>query len=568
MDTTLKHQDEKTSSTPPQLEVEDHDVLEKSLNDSSSQQDATNALEHTLTTESLKYPPMSKIIPIILAVYISMFLISLDRLIVGTAIPKITDEFHSVNDIGWYGSAYMLTSSASQLVYGRIYTFYPAKWVFILSILVFEIGSAVCGAAPSSIALILGRAVAGLGTGGISAGAMVIIVLICPLRQRPMFQGFAGAIFGISSVLGPILGGVFTTQISWRWCFYINLPFGGAAVIAIFFLLDVPPPRNGNWNLKQKVSQLDPVGNLFLVPSVVCLLLALEWGGSIYAWANWRIIFLFILFGVLAGVFVFTQIRRGDRALVPPRIFTQRSVLAGVFWTTSLGAGMVVMLYYLPIWFQAVQNVDAEESGIRNLPLVLSMVVGVIFSGVAVSKWGYYNPFMFVGVILLSIGAGLLHTFNPDIGRSKWIGYQVMFGLGLGLGFQQANVAVQTCLATVDVPVGASLLMFAQQLSGAVFLSVAETLFQNFLVDNLKKVSGVDAAKVVAAGATAFRNIVPQSEMKEVVSAYSDAITRTFILGIVMACVAIFPALAMEWRSVKNDPNKVKKQENQGESQA
>ncbi|KAJ6013955.1 hypothetical protein N7540_008546 [Penicillium herquei] len=564
--TSPKHQDEKISSSSPQFQ--DHHVLEKSFDDSSSQQDATKVLERSLTTESTKYPPMSKIILIMLALYISMFLVSLDRLIVGTATPKITDEFHSVNDIGWYGSAYLLTSSASQLVYGRIYTFYPAKWVFIWSILVFEIGSAVCGAAPSSLALIIGRAVAGLGTGGISAGVMVIIVLTCPLQQRPMFQGFAGAIFGIASVLGPILGGVFTTQVSWRWCFYINLPFGGAAIVAIFFLLDVPPPRNGNWTIKEKVSQLDPVGNLFLMPCVVCLLLALEWGGSTYAWANWRIIFLFILFGVLAAVFVFTQIRRGDRALVPPRVFTQRSVLAGVFWTMSTSAGMMVMLYYLPIWFQAIKNVNAEQSGIMNLPLVLAMVVGTIFSGVAVTKWGYYNPFMFAAVVLLSVGAGLVYTFEPHTGHSKWIGYQVIFGLGLGLGFQQAQVAVQTCLATVDVPVGASLLMFSQQLNGAVFLSIAETLFENFLVGNLKKVSGVDAEKLVAAGATAFRDLVPASEMSVVVSAYSDAITRTFILGIVMSCIALFPALAMEWKSVKKDVNKEKKQEEQGESQA
>ncbi|KAJ6109712.1 hypothetical protein N7486_001947 [Penicillium sp. IBT 16267x] len=189
-----------------------------------------------------------------------------DRLIVATATPKITDEFHSLTDIGWYGSAYMLTASASQLVYGRIYTFYPAKWVFLASILVFETGSAICRAAPSSIALIIGRAIAGLGTGGISAGAVIIIVFTVPLEKRPMYQGFMGAVFGIASVRGPILGGVFTTNVTWRWCFYINLPFGGAAIIAIFFLLDVPPPRNGNWTIKQKIAQLDPLGNLIVNP--------------------------------------------------------------------------------------------------------------------------------------------------------------------------------------------------------------------------------------------------------------------------------------------------------------
>ncbi|KAJ5286817.1 hypothetical protein N7478_002503 [Penicillium angulare] len=540
---------------------------EKIFEESASPKDDTDVVQRTVTTESIKYPPMKKIIPIMLSLYIAIFLVALDRLIVATATPKITDDFHSINDIGWYGSAYMLTSSASQLVYGRIYTIYPAKWVFLISILVFEIGSAVCGAAPSSVALIIGRAVAGLGTGGIAAGLVLIIVLTVPLEQRPIFQGLNGAVFGIASVLGPILGGVFTTNVSWRWCFYINLPFGGLAMIAIFFLLDVPPPKAGNFTMKEKLLQLDPVGNLFLMPSVVCLLLALEWGGVTYAWGSWRIILLFVLFGVLATIFVASQIRRGERALVPPRIFKQRSVLAGVAWTMCLSAGMMVMLYYLPIWFQAIKNVDAEKSGIMNLPLVLAMVVGGISAGVAVTKFGYYNPFLYAGVVLLSVGAGLIYTFTPITGHSKWIGYQFIYGLGLGFGFQQANVAVQTCLPPADVAVGASLLMFSQQLNGAVFLAIAQTLFTNFLNENLASVPGVDAAKIIAAGATTLREYVPESKLDAVLDGYSDAITRTVILAITMSCLALFPAFFFEWKSVKKDANK-KKQEQVIENQA
>ncbi|KAJ5915436.1 hypothetical protein N7466_011369 [Penicillium verhagenii] len=543
-------------------ERDEKSVLDEKLSpQNGGDANAEAAIERSVTKESIKYPPKAKVIPIMLALYISMFLVALDRLIVATATPKITDEFHSLNDIGWYGSAYMLTASASQLVYGRIYTFYPAKWVFLASIIIFEAGSALCGAAPSSVSFIIGRAIAGIGTGGISAGAVIIIVFTVPLQQRPMYQGFMGAVFGIASVLGPILGGVFTTHVTWRWCFYINLPFGGAAIAVVFFLLDVPPPRNGSWTIKQKIKLLDPLGNLFLMPCVLCLLLALEWGGSTYAWANWRIIFLFVLFGVLGAVFVAVEIWLGEKALVPPRIFKQRSVLAGVIWTMSTSACMMVVLYYLPIWFQAIKNVDAEQSGIMNLPLVISMVIAVIFSGVAISKLGYYNPFMFIAVALLSIGSGLIYTFQIDTGHPKWIGYQVIFGLGLGFGVQQANIAVQTCLDPVDVPIGASLLMFSQQLNGAIFMGIAETLFSNFLKKNLEKVSGIDAAAVIKAGATSLREYVPESKMSAVLDGYSDAVTRTFILAIVMACLSIFPALAMEWKSVRKDVNKKRKLE-------
>lgn len=486
-------------------------------------------------------------------------------MIVATATPQITDYFHSLNDIGWYGCAYMLTASASQLVYGRLYTFYQAKWVFLVSIAIFEIGSAICGAAPSSTALIIGRAVAGLGTGGISSGMIIIIVLTVPLQQRPLFQGLAGAIFGIASVLGPILGGVFTTKLTWRWCFYINLPFGGAAMVAIFLLLDIPPPRNEGVKFKEQLKQLDPLGNLFLIPSVVCLLLALEWGGSTYPWSNWRIILLFVLFGVLFVVFVGVERWGQEMAMVPPRIFKQRSVLAGILWTMCTSGGMMVLLYYLPVWFQAIKNVDAEQSGIMNLPLVLSMVVGSIGSGVLVSSLGYYTPFMIVSSILTSIGAGLLTTLVPNTGHPKWIGFQIIFGFGLVLGAQQANVAVQTCLAREDVPVGASLLMFSQQLNGALFLAIAETLFSNFLASNLSALKGVGELDVANLGATNLRHSVPVSSLMVILRAYSNAITKTFYVGVAMSCLSIVAALATEWRSVKK--TKRTKKSEKGESQ-
>ncbi|PYH75064.1 MDR family MFS transporter [Aspergillus vadensis CBS 113365] len=503
------------------------------------------------TAGSPTYPPLAKTILVALALYIAVFLVSLDRLIVATATPKITDHFHSIGDIGWYGSSYMLAASASQLTYGRIYTFYPIKWVFLLSIFVFEVGSAICGAAPSSFILILGRAIAGLGTAGIYSGAVIIIALTVPLRLRPVFQGAVGAIIGVSSVLGPILGGVFTTEVSWRWCFYINLPLGGLAVVAIFFLLDVPPPEKGDWSLREKFNQLDPIGNLLMAPAVTCLLLALQWGGTTYDWSNWRIIFLFGMFGTLFGIFAFVEYRLEEKAMVPPRIFKQRSVLAGIVFTMCTSASTMVMLYYLPIWFQAIKNVDAEKSGIMNLPLVLAMVVGSIGSGSLVSLLGYYNPFMFAGVIFMSIGAGLLSTFQPDADHPKWIGYQVIFGFGLGLGVQQANVAVQTCLDPVDIPVGASLLMFSQQLNGAVFLAVAQNLFTNFLTANLNDIEGSYATWVIASGATTIRKLVAPAKLAVVLKAYSDAIMKTFVLALAMSCLALFPTLAMEWKNVK-----------------
>jgi hypothetical protein len=238
---------------------------------------------NTTATEDIVYPSGLKLAFLLASIFVSMFLVSLDRLIISTAIPKITDDFHSVTDIGWYGSAYLLSNSAFQLMYGKLYTFFSIKTVFLTAIALFEVGSAICGAAPNSVALIVGRAVAGLGSAGIMSGAIVILIYSVPLHKRPLYQGLFGAIFGLSSVVGPLLGGAFTSKVTWRWCFYINLPFGGVAVVLLFFLLDIPEREETKKSLGSKLAQLDAFGTAAFLPGVICLLLALQWGGSKYS---------------------------------------------------------------------------------------------------------------------------------------------------------------------------------------------------------------------------------------------------------------------------------------------
>lgn len=349
-----------------------------------------------------------------------------DRLIISTAIPQITDDFHSETDIGWYGSAYMLTTCAFQLSFGKFYTFYSVKYVFLSAIAFFEVGSAICGAAPNSVAFIVGRAIAGVGSAGIMSGTITVIVYAVPLHKRPMFQGLFGAVFGIASVIGPLLGGVFTSNVTWRWCFYINLPFGGIAMVFIYFLLQIPDRATTHLPNREKLAQLDSLGLLFLLPGVVCLLLALQWGGSKYTWASGRIIALLVLAGVLLIGFVLVQIFKPNTATVPPRIFKQRSILAGAWATFALGGSMMVVVYYLPIWFQAIEHVSAVQSGIRLLPMVLPMVLASIVTGAATARIGYYTPFMLFGSVLLAVGAGLLTTLQVDTSEGMWFGYQVL----------------------------------------------------------------------------------------------------------------------------------------------
>ena len=217
---------------------------------------------------------------------------------------------------------------------------------------------------------------------------------------------------------------------------------------------------------------------------------------------------------------------------------------------------MVTMFYFLPIWFQAIKGASAVKSGIMILPMVIAMAIAVVTAGILTKKIGYYAPWMIVSTVIMSIGAGLISTFTPTTAHPKWIGYQVIFGLGLGLGQQQSGVAAQTVLARKDVPTGASLMMFFQTLGGAVFISVGNNLFDSKLTSGLARISGIDIAGVTGTGATDFRNHIPATLLPQVLKAYNAALQNTFYLITAMACATIFGSLTMEWRSVKKDKQK------------
>ncbi|MCJ1370644.1 hypothetical protein MMC20_001857 [Loxospora ochrophaea] len=501
--------------------------------------------------EDVVYPPARKVVPIMLSLYLVFFLVQLDRTIVATAVPRITDQFDSLSDAGWYASAYFLTSSAFVLLYGKLYTFYSVKWMLLMAIGLFEIGSALSGAAPSSKAFIIGRAIAGLGASGIQAGSPTLMQQLVPLRKRPILMGLMGAISGVVSVAGPLLGGAFTDNVSWRWCFYINLPIGGVAIAILFTILETRPVVKAGTTIREKFIQMDPLGTLCFLPGIVCLLLALQWAGTEYSWKDARVIVLLILAGVLLIGFVSIQIWKPDTATVPPRIIRHRSVAAGFTFAFCNGAAFMVMTYYLPEWFQAVKGVDAVQSGINTLALLLSFSVAAVVAGVTVTKSGYYVPPMLVGNMFLSVGAGLTTTFQPDTTKSTWIGYQILLGFGVGLCMMQPIMAAQTVLPRVDVPIGTALMMFATGSSGAIFVSVGQNIFTNRLASGLAQVAGIDPQSIIHAGATAFRSFVDPRLLDAVISVYNKALTDTFIVGVVMGSLSILPALAMEWRSVK-----------------
>ncbi|KAI1778091.1 putative MFS aflatoxin efflux pump [Hypoxylon cercidicola] len=540
-------------------------TTQSASSDATVNKTAGNEVQHTSDAKAASSPAANddgggqlsglRLVFLLVAIYTSVFLIALDQLIVSTAIPRITDEFHSLQDIGWYGSAYLLTSCSFQLMFGKIYTFFPIRTVFLLAVFLFEAGSAICGAAPSSAVLIGGRSIQGVGAAGIYSGAVVGIVYSVPLRQRPLFMGLFGAVSGVASILGPLVGGAFTSNVSWRWCFYINLPFGAVTLLIVAIVLRQPLRAPKKLSLKAKLAQLDIIGTTFLIPGVVSILLALQWGGSTYAWNDRRIIALLTLGVVLLIAFIVVQKLTPQTATVPGRIFKQRSIYSGFWAIFFIGAQMNLFLYFIPIWFQAVTGVSAVSSGIRLLPFPLATIIASILVGIAATVIGYYTPFLIAGSVFMSVGAGLLTTLQVDTGMPKWVGYQVLYGFGLGMGIQAPNLAAQTVLPLDDVATGTSLMLFNQLLGGAIFVSVGQSVFNNGLVTRLSGIDGIDSSMIEGNGATSLGSNIPPGLRDTILVAYNEALRDAFRVGLILASLTIIGAVGMEWRSVKTSPS-------------
>ena len=324
-------------------------------------------------------------------------------------------------------------------------------------------------------------------------------------------------------------------------------------MIATLLFLHIKSPKLEKLTVLAQIRRLDPIGIFFFVPSIVCLILALQWGGSTYPWSAPRIIGLFVGFAILFIIFVIVEVLTPETAMAPARIVLQRSIAGSMLYMLLLSGGMMSVVYYLAIWFQAAKGDSATHAGISTIPLVLSLVIMGIVAAIFTQKIGYYNPSMLLSVVLCSVGAGLLSTLKPDSNHSRWVGYQVLYGLGIGAGFQTCNLAAQTVLPRVDVPIGMALIFFMQQLGGSIFLSVGQNVFSSQLVDGFSDVAGLDTNAIINTGATDLRRVVPASALNVVVDAYSYALTRVFVLTMGLSACMILGVLAMEWKSIKGN---------------
>ncbi|KAI9651374.1 hypothetical protein NHQ30_001415 [Ciborinia camelliae] len=500
-----------------------------------------------------EHPGVIALTFLVIGICLSVFLISLDRTIITTAIPYISGEFKSYADIGWYGSAYLLTACAFQPLYGRIYSTFSIKWSYLAANAVFVIGSLICGIAPNSLSLIIGRAIAGVGSAGILTGSFVVVAHSVPLHKRPVFTAAVGLMFGVGATVGPLLGGVFTDLATWRWCFYFNLPVGGVTILAMVVFFN---PKN-NMNTKRpfgsRVLELDIIGNVLLLGACIMLFIALQYTEVGDSWSSSKIIGLLVGFGITIIIFGLWLSWRGAQALIPLDILKQRTVLASCLFSFFIYSALILHSYYLPQWFQAIKNTSAITSGVDMIPYVVCNAFFSLLAGVIVSKSGYFTPPSIIGTAIATIGCGLISTLQPNTPSPQWIGYEILSAAGFGIAIQQGFTAVQTVLPLEKIPIGTAAVVASQSFGGAIFVSVGNNILQNQLKSSADdgQLPGVDIQAVLDAGATGFRSVVDPDQLSALLIAYNGALQKVFIAAIPVIGLAFISSLFLEWKSVK-----------------
>ncbi len=475
------------------------------------------------------------------ALMLGMLLAALDQTIVATSLPTIVGDLGGLNQLSWVVTSYLLASTVSTPLYGKLGDLYGRKSLFQLAIVIFIAGSMLAGLSQNMIELIAFRAIQGIGAGGLMVGAQAIIGDVVPPRERGRYQGWMGGVFALASVAGPIIGGFLTDDVSWRWIFYINVPI---AAIALFVTATVLKTQT------RRVSHsIDWLGAFFLAAGASALILMTTWGGTQYAWDSLPIVGLAVIGVVMLAGFVVVE-RRATEPILPFRLFRIQvfNVASGVGFV--IGFAMFGAITFLPVFLQLVDGASATSSGLNILPLMAGLLIASISSGQIISRIGRYKIFPVIGTALAAAGVFLLSTIDPQTPRYVLSLYMVVLGLGLGCVMQVLVIAVQNAVEQRDLGVGTSSATFLRSMGASFGVAIFGAIFSNQLAGNLKKnlpssalQQGINPASLQ--GNPASLAHLPAPIHIGLINSVSESLHVVFLAAVPILVIAFFLTLLM-----------------------
>ncbi|KAI8575503.1 hypothetical protein K450DRAFT_261509 [Umbelopsis ramanniana AG] len=484
---------------------------------------------------------------------LTLFLAALDGTIVSTAMPTIGSEFNQMSIVSWVATAYILTFDAFQPLFSKFSDICGRKVILLVGTAIFLFGSVLSGAATSIIMLIVSRAISGIGGSAILSMVFVIISELVPLEQRGKYQGVVNAVFAISSVFGPLIGGSFTDHVTWRWNFYINLPLGAVAMAIIFFFLDSPIPKG---TIKEKLKRVDYVGTMIVLSFATLFLLAMNFGGQTFPWKSAAVIVPLVLTVVLIVALCVVESRFAKEPIMPPRLFKSRSVVAIMCTNFFFGSTFFAMVYYLPVYMQVVRGDSATQSGLRLIPMQLVICVLSTGAGWAISRFGQWKPFLHFGTAILCVGTGLLSLFDENSSWSMVYGITSFCGLGIGSLYGSALIGIQASAEPRDIAVVTGLCNFTRILGGALGIAIASAIINSSLTASLPQHMPSEYALQVIDSSLYVRDGLPSQYFEPTMVCYVAALKLLWQVMTAFSGVGFLASLFIKHSSLRRDKAK------------
>ncbi|KAL1918296.1 uncharacterized protein VTP21DRAFT_2956 [Calcarisporiella thermophila] len=511
-------------------------VTETAVTDVDLEKSSKKKAEHE--ADEIPELPFRQLIISIVGCCVALFLAAMDTTIVSTAMPKIASEFHQLELVSWIATSYILCFNSFQPLFGKFANIFGSKIVLLVSVVFFLITSALCGVAQNMAMLIAFRALQGIGGSGVFSMVMIAISEITPLHKRGKYQGFINSVFAISSVAGPLLGGALTDKVSWRWTFYINLPFGAVAFLIIFIYLRMPAPRG---SFRSKIKRVDFIGTILVVVASSCLLVALTLAGSETGWGTAEVIAPLVIAVVFFAVLVWVEIKVVPEPIFPPHLFRVRTVLSVYISNFFFGLTFFSLVYYLPMYYQSVRGDSATMSGVRMIPMQMAIcAVGTVI-GFLISYTQSYRWFLRLGTALISVGVGIFLLLDAHSSEAALYGIPVVAGLGAGNIFTTAVIAIQSAVPFRDLAVSTSLGNYSRVFGGVIGVAVCAMILNTHLSGCLPAVLPPDVAKL------ASQSIEVLHEPGRLTDQQRDMAIECYVQGIHMIWRVLTPIACMSF---------------------